>query len=159
MAFVKFDATTDAAAKLKAEILKKLQEVWDPQLEDDAIAQYTLALISRGPDRKKVHAQLLAVLGEDTTTELLDWCGIASGRGVGGGGGVQSARSGDPVCSGGHAGSGDCPGAVESGSGGRRDGHLGGAAFPTHPGSPTPARPPGLPPPAHRSALGPLAGW
>lgn len=74
MAFVKFDASTDPAQRLKADVLKKLQEVWDPQLEDDAIAQYTLALISRGPDRKKVHAQLHAVLGEETTTELLNWC-------------------------------------------------------------------------------------
>ena len=45
----------------------------DPAITDDAVAQYTVALVARGTERKKLQSNLSSVLGEETTKELLDW--------------------------------------------------------------------------------------
>lgn len=70
---VRFSVDSEAAAKLCRLTFSKLQEVWAPDLEESAVAEYAVALVARGQERKKVHSQLKGVLGEEATVALLDW--------------------------------------------------------------------------------------
>ena len=72
---VKLDLASPAAKKLQVEVFGKIKELWgNVELTDDAVAQYTVALVARGSDRAKMHSNLQGVLGSpDTTEKLLDW--------------------------------------------------------------------------------------
>lgn len=70
----KFDPGTAPAQRLVQEVMRKLQEIWDPELNDDAIAVYAVALCSRGGDKKKIHTHLKNVLPEEAITDqLMEW--------------------------------------------------------------------------------------
>lgn len=71
---VKFDASSRAARRLQEAVFEKIKEIHDADLTDDAVAQFVVALVSRGTDRKRIHANLKGVLGEETTVSFLDWC-------------------------------------------------------------------------------------
>ncbi len=75
MSAIKFDADGPAARKLAALAFGKLRECWDPELQEDAVAQYAVALVARGWERKKVFATLLQLMADESATDqLLDWC-------------------------------------------------------------------------------------
>ena len=61
------------ARRLKDVIFKSIKDLWDENLSDDAVAEFTLALLGRGADRKRIHSNLNSVLGEDVTNSFLDW--------------------------------------------------------------------------------------
>jgi hypothetical protein len=70
----RFDPNTPAAKQLVAKVFGKVREIWDPTLADDSLAQYTVALLAKGSDRKKLFTSLKTLLGEDASNALLDWC-------------------------------------------------------------------------------------
>ncbi|GAX78155.1 hypothetical protein CEUSTIGMA_g5597.t1 [Chlamydomonas eustigma] len=70
---VKFDLKSPAAQKLQAAVFEKIKEIWDSTLQDDAVAQYAVALASRGSDRKKLETSLGSMLGENTAKDLCEW--------------------------------------------------------------------------------------
>eukprot|EP00983_Pelagomonas_calceolata_P046852 1140357-Pelagomonas_calceolata.AAC.1 len=70
---IKFNINSPAAEELVLLVHEKLKEVWESQLEDYAVAQYAVGLVSRGQDRKKIANNLTGVLPEDAKTLLLDW--------------------------------------------------------------------------------------
>lgn len=98
---IKFDVNTPAAKKLVDQVFAKLKEVgvcfrssrqpiglsgalltyegfgmqvWDPSVEDPSVAQYCVALVARGLDKKKLTSNMKTMLGESATAALLDWC-------------------------------------------------------------------------------------
>ena len=79
----RFDPGTPPAKRLVQEVLKKLQEIWDAELTDDAIALYSVALCARGTDHKKLLNQLSSVLPEQAITEqLVEWWVVLISRAV-----------------------------------------------------------------------------
>ncbi len=69
----KFDTTTPAAVQLVEQTFAKLKEVYDPGLTNDAAAQYAVALVAKGWERKKVLGKLKELLDEEACNMLLDW--------------------------------------------------------------------------------------
>jgi hypothetical protein len=63
---------TPEADKLERRLHDQLKEIWDPAA-DATVARYLTAMLAKGYDRKKIHAQLKAILQEDITIQLLDW--------------------------------------------------------------------------------------
>jgi hypothetical protein len=76
MATYKFNASSARAAQLVAEVFTKIKEIWDPDITDDSVAQFAVALVAKGYDRRKLTSNLTPLLGEGAASMLLDWCGM-----------------------------------------------------------------------------------
>lgn len=70
----KFDASSAAATKFKQNAFNKIKEIWNPTLQDDAVAQYAVTLLSKGQDKKKIAGSLKVLFNDDeVVNQIVDW--------------------------------------------------------------------------------------
>lgn len=73
MTSFQFDESSPGAQRLQQVAFKKIKKILAQDLNDPAIAQYTIILVARGTDKKKIQGSLASLMGEEPAAELLEW--------------------------------------------------------------------------------------